>query len=191
MKLMLKKVFLIAVLLMVPAVVSAQIDQFGTLDTVYADLDKINDMTWTVTVNYVNDQRIAGLTVPLKIDAGKMNRIVADSAIYTGGRVDQFAFKGFRADTSSQCVTLGMIANLGPTRISLPPGAGRLVTVFISSLDGKPIESLTVDTTTTSPANSLMTVADHIQGDGPNDTLPFTERDKMQIYPAFVVRHAK
>lgn len=190
MKLMLMRSCLVAVLLMVPAVVSAQIDQFGTTDTVYADVAKVNEMTWTITVSYTNDESVVGLSIPLKLSAGT-NRIVADSAIYTGGRVENFAFKGFRPDTAIQCVTLGMIANMGPTRNRLMPGEGRLVTIFVSSLDGDPIVDLVVDTTTTNPNNSLMTVADDVQGEFSQDTIPVTQREKLEIHPAFLMRKTK
>ena len=120
-----------------------------------------------------------------------MNRIVADSAIYTGGRAETFDYKGMRADTAIQCVTLGMVANLGPTHKVLDVGNGRLVTIFVSSLDKKAIEKLDVDTTTTTPNNSLMIIADRVQGGNVPDTLPLTERKILEIRPAFVVKHVE
>jgi hypothetical protein len=114
-----------------------------------------------------------------------LNRIVADSAIYTGGRVDHFAYKGFRADTAIQCVTLGLLANMGPSKNKLEPGQGRLVTVFVSSLEQKPIEKLVVDTTTTNPNNSLMVVAGMITPDG--DTVAMADSKQRTIRPHFFV----
>ena len=114
-----------------------------------------------------------------------LNRIVADSAIYTGGRVEHVAYKGFRPDTAIQCVTLGLLANLGPTQNTLTPGQGRLVTVFVSSLEDKPIEKLAVDTTTTHPNNSLMVIAAQVTPKG--DTIQIQEHIQREIRPHFVV----
>ena len=175
-------------LLMTPVLGQTQTDYFGKIDTVFADVERIDDQNWSVTISYSNDQPVEGLSIPLRIAAGE-NRVVGDSAIYTGGRVEHFAYKGFRSDTAIQCVTMGMVANLGPTRHKLDPGSGRLVTFFVSSLDNKPIEKLHVDTTTTHPDNSLMTVADRYQPteDGV-DTIIGERLGELQIIPAFVVR---
>ncbi len=179
------KFFLFAsALLLLPIVASAQVDSFGNIDTLYAELTKIDDQNWSITVSLTNDEPVVGLAIPFKMTAGPV-RIVADSAIYTGGRVETFAFKNYRADTTIQCVTLGMIANLGPTHNVLKPGNGRLVTIFVSSLDGSTIDKLTIDTTTTSPNNSLMVIADQFQG---ADTIQSVDRERMKIYPVFVIK---
>jgi hypothetical protein len=189
MKLFVKGSVLILVLLLSPAIVVAQVDSLGKIDTVYADLARINDYTWSITVSLTNDEDIEGLSIPFKMSAG-MNLIVADSAVYTGGRVESFTYKGFRPDTAIQCVTLGMIANLGPTKKYLARGRGRLVTVFVSSLEKKPIEKLIVDTTTTQPNNSLMLIANRVQFGETVDTISLQERNKLEIVPAFVVRYS-
>ncbi|MDF1544993.1 MAG: hypothetical protein P1R58_07820, partial [bacterium] len=167
-------------------------DLFGARDTVFADVDKIADDVWTVTVSITNDEDVEGLSVPLRLSAGDNNKIVADSAIYVGGRVEHFALKAFRPDTAIQCVTLGMVANLGPTANKLTPGDGRLVTVFISSLEDKPIEMLSVDTTTTHPNNFLMVVASRSNwGEHSLDTIPIEKRKELEISPVFMVRTRK
>jgi hypothetical protein len=182
---------LLIVFLVLPVAGFAQIDNFGKLDTVYADIARIDDNNWSITISYFNDEVVEGLSVPLKMTAG-VNRIVADSAVYTGGRVDNFTLKAFRPDTAIQCVTLGMVANLGPTKNSLPPGTGRLVTVFVSSLEDKAIEKLTVDTTTTHPNNSLMVVANRsVWGEHSLDTITVEKRKELEIRPHFLVRQAK
>lgn len=178
------------VILALPIVASAQIDQFGAVDTVFAEVAKIDDFNWSITVKYSNDESVVGMSIPLKMSAGS-NRIVGDSAIYTGGRVEHWSVKTFRPDTSIQCVTMGMIANMGPTNKTLLPGKGRLMTIFVSSLDKKPIESLMVDTTTTSPNNTLMVVADRFQGGDKPDTIPINERQVLEIRPHFVVIQPK
>ncbi len=180
-----------ATLLILSAAGWTQTDHFGVPDTMYAEITKINDQNWSVTVTYVNDEDIVGLSVPLKMNAGA-TKIVADSALYTGGRVEHFAYKGFRPDTAIQCVMLGMMANLGPTDNVLAPGRGRLVTIFISSLeDDKPIEKLTVDTTTLSPNNSLMTVVDRKELEALGDTIPPHLDKRIEVYPVFVSRYSE
>ena len=173
-----------------PVLAWSQTDQFGATDTVFADVAKLNDATWTVTISYFNDQNVVGLAVPFKMDAGT-NKIVADSAIYTGGRIAaaEWTYPGFRPDTAIQCVTLGMMANIGPTKHKLTPGTGRLVTVYVSSLEGEPIENLTIDSTQTAPGNRLMTVVDRIQGTPP-DTVTVELADRS-FTPAWVVRYQK
>lgn len=186
-----KKLMLFAfALMLLPAVASAQIDQFGAVDTIFAELSKIDDFNWSITVKYSNDENVIGMSVPFKFSAGT-NRIVGDSAIYTGGRVEHWTVKTFRPDTSIQCVTMGMIANLGPTNKTLEAGKGRLVTIFVSSLDHQPIDKLMVDTTTTSPNNSLMIIADRFQGGEHPDTIPINERERLEIKPHFVVIQPK
>ncbi len=190
MKSLLMSIGVLTLLLLLSTVVFAQTDNFGVLDTVYADVAKINDLNWSVTLSYANDQNVVALSLPIKLDAGE-NKIVADSAVYVGGRAEMFSYKGFRPDTSEQCVTMGLIANLGPSKRTMKPGRGRIVTVFISSLNQTPIENLTVDTTTTHPNNSLVIVADRFQGDDGTDTIPMQNRRILQIKPAWVVRRSQ
>lgn len=172
------------ILCLLPVAGRAQADKIGKADTVYADLAKVDANHWTITVSYVNDETVLGLSIPFKMTAG-LNHIVADSAVFTGGRVDDFSFKAFRADTAIQCVLLGLIGP-GASRKVLPPGRGRLATIFVSSMDNKPIEKLAIDTTTVHPNNSLMAMADLLQGTPP-DTTRYTRED-AQIVPAFVIR---
>ena len=188
---MMNRVLMIAALCLVFAAVSnAQIDKYGKTDTLYADVEKISEDSWTITISLTNDEYIGGLSLPLKMSAGAV-KIVGDSAVYTGGRVEHFTLKLFRPDTAIQCVTMGMVANMGPTNKTLAPGSGRLLTVYVSSLDGSPVKKLIVDTATTTPNNSMMMVADRIQQTEPPDTLPFGESKKAEIIPVFVVREAK
>lgn len=185
-----KTLYVIVGLLIIPAIASSQVDHFGIIDTLYVDVARIDATNWTLTISLTNDEFIEGMSIPLKMTAG-MTRIVADSAIYTGGRVEEFAFKGFRPDTAIQCVTLGLVANLGPPKVKLPPGSGRLVTVFVSSLDGTPIDKLVVDTTTTNPNNSLLAVVRRIQLTDPPETISYERRGELELIPAFVVRQSK
>ena len=181
---------IVAFCLLFTTVSNAQTDNYGKTDTLYADVEKTGESSWTITISLTNDEYIGAMSVPLKMSAGAV-KIVGDSAIYTGGRVEHFTLKLFRPDTAIQCVTMGMIANMGPTNKTLAPGSGRLLTIYVSSLDGSPIKKLIVDTATTTPNNSMMMVADRIQQTDPPDTLPFSENKKLEIIPAFVVREAK
>ncbi len=110
---------------------------------------------------------------------------------FTGGRVEKFDYKGFRADTAIQCVTIGLVANLGPNKNSLPPGKGRLMTLFVSTPDKKPIKEMTVDTTSTRPNNSLMVIAKWIQPGDPPDTLGLDRKADKEIVPVWVVRQTE
>ena len=71
----------------------------------------------------------------------------------------------------------------------MTPGSGRIVTIFVSSLEKKPIEKLTVDTTTVNPSNSLQIVSDSMMGAAPDS--PRIELKDRLIVPVFVVRKAK
>jgi hypothetical protein len=175
-------------LTLVPLWAQAQQDAFGKVDTIYADVARIDDFTMTVTISYTNDENVVGLQIPFKMADGT-NRVVADSAVYTGGRIAEakWAYPGFRPDTSIQCVLLGMMANIGPTDNKLTPGSGRLVTVFISSIEDRKIEKLTIDTTTVAHGVGLMAVADNHQG---RDTLK-VDMVERHIFPAWVVRYQK
>ena len=176
----------VAVMLAWPLTGYAQTDSLGILDTLYADVARIDSANWKVTFSYTNDEDIVGFSIPIKINAG-LNRIVADSVTYTD-RVSDFVYKTMRADTAIQCATVGLIANLGQgARHKCLPGSGPVATVYISSMEGKPVENLKVDTTTTNPNNILMTVADLIQGTPPDTTR--INPTQMSIYPAFVLKN--
>ena len=81
-----KTVLGLTCLILMPLVAMAGGDRFGAVDTVYADVAWISPTAATVTISYYNDENVVGLQIPFKMDAG-MNKIVADSAVYTGGRV--------------------------------------------------------------------------------------------------------
>jgi len=161
-----------AILLLFAANLLAQNDKFGKVDTLYIEPYDIDGKNWGVNVFLVNDEDLIALQIPLTFSAGKKNRIVADSTIFKGGIVEDFRFKLARVDTATQCVTIGLINDLGGPIPPVPPGRGRLATIFISSLDDIPIKSLSVDTTTTPPSNDLQLVHPPTEG----------------VVPAFVVK---
>jgi len=178
---------------LIPILVSAQRspialtpDHFGKPDTVFAEINMIDDYQASVTISYWNDEDIVGLAVPFKM-SDDLNKLVADSAIFAGGRIDDWSYKGFRADTAIQAVTLGMIANIGASDYKLTSGSGRIVTVFISSLEDKKIKNLVIDTTTTYPGNYLMTIVDMFRGT--DSTL--IDIDDREFTPIWVIRKSK
>lgn len=177
-------------LVLLPLTGSTQVDHFGKPDTVYAQLAKVDEQTWTITISITNDEWLDALSLPFVMDAGE-TRIVGDSAVYTGGRVEDFDYKGFRADTAVQCITMGLMANMSPGQNGLPPGSGRVVTVFVSTLEDKPLTGLTVDSTTTEPTNTLMMMAQRVQPGDPPDTIPNERYDDLTIIPALVVQKSE
>jgi hypothetical protein len=163
-------------------------DAYGTLDTVYAEVTKLDNLNWAIKVSYAGDANIIGLSLPFKFSSG-INRIVADSVHYSPTVAD-FAYKTMRADTAIQCVTVGLIANIGPgPKQMLKPGTEPVVTIYISSIEDKPLDQLTIDTTTTYPNNTLMAAADMLQGTPP-DTIRLTHLEQ-RILPAFVLTKPK
>ncbi|UCC43212.1 MAG: hypothetical protein JSU65_08670 [Candidatus Zixiibacteriota bacterium] len=189
MKLIVNLLTLLCLSVLVPGAASSQTDSFGAVDTVWAEVSKIDSLNWSINVSFFNDESVVGMSVPLKMKAG-LNRIVADSCIYTGGRAEHFNVRAFRADTAIQCVTLGMIASLTSSKKTLPPGRGRLATIFVSSLIDEPIEDLSVDTTTTNPNNQLEVIADSVQGPPENPT-KVTDWTQRKIIPVFVARKSE
>lgn len=155
----LRKIILFAIgMMLLTGGLYAQVDNAGALDTMYLEPYQIDAKNWAVNVSLFNDEEILAISLPVTFSAGK-TKIVADSTIFTGGRADHFRLKTARADTASQCLTIGLIWDLGVSVPPMSPGNGRIATIFISALDGSDIvEPLKIDTTTTSPSNSLQMV---------------------------------
>jgi len=158
-------------LLLAVAPAMAQRDDFGAVDTIIAEAYQIDAKTWAVNISLFNDEEILAISLPMKFSAGK-TRILADSTIFKGGRVEHFRVKTARADTATQCLTIGLINDIGISVPPVAPGRGRIATVFVSSTDGNPVENLMVDTTTTPPGNILQMVKPKVE----------------EIIPAFVYR---
>lgn len=158
-----KKLFLSALIVLLMALPAfAQKDEFGKVDTIYAESYKIDKTNWAVNVTLVNDEEILALSLPLKLFAGK-TKIFADSTVFKNGRADHFRVKNARSDTATQCVTIGLINDIGVSVPPMNPGRGRIATIFVSSMDGSPIEFLEVDTTTTPPGNIMQMVKPKVE----------------------------
>ena len=140
-----------------------QDDKFGAMDTIVVEPYQINARNWGINVSMVNDEDIIAISVPLTFSMAK-NRLVADSTIFAGGRAESFRVKFARPDTSTQCVTIGLIADVGISVPPIPAGKGRIATIFVSSMDKKDIDGMKVDTTTTPPGNSLLLVTPPSEG---------------------------
>ncbi|MFH2036227.1 MAG: hypothetical protein ABIJ45_07485 [Candidatus Zixiibacteriota bacterium] len=166
-----KSIILVATLILaMSTAVFAQSDPFGKTDTIYAEAYRIDDKNWAVNVSLFNDEEIMALSIPF-VFSGGMTKVVADSTVYTGGLVEAFRVKQSRVDTTTQCLTIGLISDVGVSVPPIPPGKGRIATVFVSALDGSKLETLKVDTTTTPPGNNLQLVSPPSSG----------------IVPAFVI----
>lgn len=152
-------------------------DPLGVRDTIFATVSRLGDQEWTVNIGYFSDVELFGLSIPLRFTAG-LNRVLIDSTIFIGGKVEHFEVKIKRADTAIQTLTIGLIAGLHPKAKTLEAGTGRLATVFLhADMEGR-APALKVDTTTTYPENSLMLVQ--------NAKPP--ENKQTKIYPVFVFK---
>jgi len=155
----LKKVSLFVMLTLLAAMSAlAQNDKFGAVDTLYLEPYKIDAQNWGVNVSLFNDEEITAISLPITFRAGTA-KLVADSTVFKGGRAETFRVKTARPDTVEQCLTIGLINDIGVSIPPIPAGKGRIATVFISTVDDKEIdEPLSIDTTTTPPGNSLQMV---------------------------------
>ena len=161
----------VIMLLVLSACLMAQDDKYGKVDTIFAEPYQIDAKNWAVNVSMVNDEDILAISVPLIFDAGK-TAIVTDSVIFKGGTAENFRVKHARVDTSTQCVTIGLIADVGVSVPPIPPGKGRIATIFLSALDNSDFNLVKVDTITPPPGNNLQLVTPPTEG----------------IVPAFIVK---
>lgn len=136
---------------------AAQDDKYNKVDTLFVEPYQIDAGNWAVNVHIFNDEEIMALSIPLIFSAGK-TKVVADSTIFKGGLVEAWRVKQARVDTSTQCLTIGLINDVGVSVPPLSPGQGRIATIFVSGLDGGNVDMLKVDTTTTPPGNNLQLV---------------------------------
>jgi len=150
-------IFIIGLLLIMSSGLMAQVDTHGKTDTIFVEPYQIDAKNWGINVGLFNDEEIVGISVPLHFTS-ETKKLVCDSTIFKGGRVEHFRIKFARPDTVIQCVTIGLIADVGVSVPPLQPGKGRIATIFISSLEDKEIPNLNVDTTTTAPGNTLQMV---------------------------------
>ena len=151
-------------------------DPLGERDTLFAEIARIDDNSWTVNLSTYNDYTLFGLSIPLRLTSG-LRKVLIDSIILTGGRVEHFEWPLIRIDTAIQCVTVGLIAGLNPQVKPLAIGRGRIATIFAHSLGEGRAPALKVDTITTAPSNSLLFINSEMKPD----------TEQFKILPAFVV----
>jgi len=162
-------------ILLVAGGLMAQIDETGVIDTMYLEPYQIDANNWGINISLFNDEEIIAISMPIKFAAGE-TKLVADSAVFTGGRCEEFRVKTSRPDTVTQCITIGLINDIGINVPPMKPGNGRIATVFISALDGGPIaDMLVIDSTTTPPGNSMQMVKPPVE----------------EVVPALIVKPAQ
>ncbi len=178
----LRKIILFAIgMMLLTGGLYAQVDNAGAIDTMYIEPYQIDAKNWAVNVSLFNDEEIIAISLPVIFSAGT-TKIVADSTVFTGGRVDHFRVKSARVDTATQCLTIGLIWDLGVSVAPMAAGTGRIATIFISALDGSDItEPLKIDTTTTNPSNSLQMVMPSDKESNPAE----------EVIPALVIKPAE
>lgn len=147
-------------------------DPIGERDTLFVEINRLSDRSWSVNVSYFSDIELFGLSIPLRFTAG-LDKVLIDSTIFTGGKAEHFEYKVARPDSAIQCLTIGLIAAFNPYAKPLEAGTGRLATVFLHAEGEGAAPPLVVDTTTTAPSNSLMYIK--------NSLPPANEQTK--IYP--------
>jgi len=141
----------------------AQTDKAGAVDTMYVEPYQIDAKNWGINVSLFNDEEIIAISMPLTFKAGT-TKLVADSTVFTGGRADHFRVKTARPDTATQCLTIGLINDIGVQVPPMQPGSGRIATIFVSAIDDSEIkEILKVDSTTTPPGNSMQMVSPPVE----------------------------
>lgn len=151
-------------------------DPLGERDTLFVEINRVDDNSWTINLSTYNDYTIFGISIPLRLTAG-LRKVLIDSIVFTGGRVEHFELPLVRIDTAIQCLTVGLIAGLNPQVKPLAIGRGRIATIFAHSLGEGRAPALKVDTITTAPSNSLLFINSEMKPD----------TDQYKILPAFVV----
>lgn len=151
-------------------------DPLGERDTLFVEITRVDDNSWTVNLSTYNDYTIFGLSIPLRLTSG-LRKVLIDSTVFTGGRVEHFELPLVRIDTAIQCITVGLIAGLNPQVKPLAIGRGRIATIFAHAVGEGRAAALKVDTLTTAPSNSLLFVNSEMKAD----------TEQFMILPAFVV----
>jgi hypothetical protein len=101
-----------------------------------------------------NDQAIAGGQIPLRFGNGKAP-LVVDSVVYDSKRAGKFDVTNIGADTASQTLRLGFIADISGRRPPLEAGRGKIMTIYFTLKANKPQE-VVVDTVTLAGGYSFL-----------------------------------
>lgn len=104
----------------------------------------------TVRIEFVNDQDLAALTIPIAV---KGAGVKVDSLSFAGSRVEYIKTRPVTIKEDGR-VVFGVICM---TEDFIAPGRGLMATLFLSVPDNVKAEQIAVDTTTIHPANLLFT----------------------------------
>jgi hypothetical protein len=104
----------------------------------------------TVRIEFVNDQDLAALTIPIVVKGGGVK---VDSLSFAGSRVEYIKTRPVTIKENGRIV-FGVICM---TEDFIAPGRGLMATLFLSVPDSLKAEQIKIDTTTIHPANLLFT----------------------------------
>jgi hypothetical protein len=105
-----------------------------------------------VKVNFVNDQELAALTIPIGIVG---DWFLIDSVSFVGSRVEYLKMRPVTIAENHKDIVFGAICM---TEDYIPVGKGLLATLYLSPTESAKSESCKIDTTTVGPASVLFTL---------------------------------
>ncbi len=145
---------LAGILCLAPVVMANDKNDDGVTDSMVINtVAALKGGKMAVLVEFVNDQELAGLTIPLSV---KGSGVKIDSVSFAGSRVEYINTRPVTIDKSGQKVVFGAICM---TEDYIAPGRGLMATLYLSGPDALKPEQITVDTTTIHPAKLLFTKA--------------------------------
>lgn len=103
-----------------------------------------------VRIEFVNDQELAALTIPLAVNGAG---IKVDSLSFAGSRVEYIKTRPVTIKENGRII-FGVICM---TEDFIAPGRGLMATLYLSAGDSTKAEQIKIDTTTIHPANLLFT----------------------------------
>jgi hypothetical protein len=103
-----------------------------------------------VRIEFVNDQDLAALTIPIVVKGGGVK---VDSLSFAGSRVEYIKTRPVTIKDNGR-VVFGVICM---TEEYIGPGRGLMATLYLTVPDSLKAEQIKIDTTTIHPANLLFT----------------------------------
>lgn len=107
-----------------------------------------------IKIDFVNDQELAALTIPLSVIGGGMT---IDSVSFVGSRVEYLKMRPVTIADNRKDVVFGAICM---TEDYVPAGRGLMATLYLSPTDSVKTDLCMIDTTTVGPASVLFTKKD-------------------------------
>jgi hypothetical protein len=121
-------------------------------DTLYVgQIQTVKGDKVAVKVDFVNDQELAALTIPLGL-VGDLYQI--DSVSFVGSRVEYLKMKPVTIAENREDVVFGAICM---TEDYIAPGRGLLATLYLSPIASSKSDFCVIDTITMGPASVLFT----------------------------------